>query len=73
MQRGVAALGLGGTVGLPGLAGTAAAGRATNMLLNAAPVRNALLRPTGNGLLESAAPNLLTESLRRVAPLIPSR
>lgn len=73
MQRGVAALGLGGTLGLPGLAGTAVAGRATNMLLNAEPVRNALLRPTGNALLESAAPNLLTESLRRAAPILPSQ
>ena len=75
MQRGVAALGLGGTLGLPGLVGIAAAGRAGNTLLNASPVRNALMQPVTaqNPFLESAAPNLLLESLRRSAPLIPGQ
>lgn len=50
------------------------AGRGANALLGSTTARNALMNPSvTNPLLETAAPNLLTESLRRVAPLIPSR
>lgn len=51
------------------------AGRGANALLGSSQVRNALMNPsvTTNPLLETTAPNLLTEGVRRVAPLIPSR
>lgn len=50
------------------------AGRGANALLGSAQVRNALMNPSvNNPLLETTAPNLLTEGMRRIAPLIPSR
>lgn len=72
MQRAVAALGLGGAVGVPGLIGTSLAGRGLNSLLNAAPVRNALMKgaPAAGA---AGGPNALMNMLRTSAPLLPAQ
>lgn len=63
MQRGAAALGIGGTLGLPGLAATAAAGRGTNMLLNSNATRNLLMQQPGvNALAMDPVQQLLYRS-----------
>lgn len=72
MQRGVAALGLGGSLGIPALAGVSLAGRGTNTLLNSNVVRDMLLRPTLPATAEKPL-GLLPNVIRGVAPLIPSR
>ena len=61
MQRGFAALGLGGTLGPAGLAGTAAAGRLSNLLLDSNAARNYALGNQGNVML--------SDLLREAAPI----
>ena len=57
MQRGAAALGIGGTVGLPGLAASMAAGRATNMALNSNIAKKLVTgQPVIGNALERVAP-----------------
>lgn len=60
MQRGMAAIGIGGTLGPAGLAGTAAAGRLANTLMNSQSARDFMLN-NGNHALANA--------LRKGAPL----
>jgi hypothetical protein len=67
MQRGAAALGVGGALGLPALAGVAAGGRATNMALNSEAVKNALMRQRVPG-----SPNALGALPYRAAPILGS-
>lgn len=69
MQRGFAALGVGGSLGLPALAGVAAAGRVTNSALNSNLARNALTN--GATSVSPGTLNLLQGGYR-AAPLIGS-
>lgn len=61
MQRGMAAIGIGGTLGPAGLAGTVAAGRMANSLMNSQSARDFMLN-NGNHALANA--------LRKGAPLV---
>lgn len=76
MQRGVAAMGVGSLTGLPGLAATATAGRATNMLLNSGMAKNfvtgnALAQPRGAlGTGFNALADLSEPALYRSAPAL---
>lgn len=72
MQRAVAALGVGGSLGLPALAGVSAAGRGTNALLNSNVIRDILLNPALPSTAEKPL-GLLPNFVRSAAPLIPSR
>ena len=64
MQRGFAALGVGGFAGAPVLAGTMAGGRAINSALNSQTARNLMMNP-------SQVPPQLIEALRRGALAAP--
>jgi hypothetical protein len=66
-QRAAAGLGVGGFVGLPALAGTIAAGRATNALMNSNTVRSAAL-----GQPLTRAPRL-AELVFKTAPVVGSQ
>ncbi|SNT33783.1 hypothetical protein SAMN06265795_12649 [Noviherbaspirillum humi] len=68
MQRAVAGMAAGGMGGIPGLAGIAATGRGTNMLLNSATVKNALLGEA-NPALGTSVRNALAAGYR-IAPVI---
>lgn len=71
-QRAFAGLGIGGTAGLPALAGTVAAGRLTNTALNSSAVRNALMRPATEPLT-SLDLDRLGQLFYRAAPVAGSR
>jgi hypothetical protein len=64
MQRAFAALGIGGAVGLPALAGTMAGGRLANTLLNSQSAKQLMLNP-------ATVPPGLIEALRRGALAAP--
>lgn len=68
MQRAVAALGVGGTLGLPALAGGAVAARGVNSVMNSRTAREMML----NGGAKGLSPEML-EILYRTAPVVGSR
>lgn len=72
MQRAAAALGVGGSLGLPALAGVATAGRGVNTLMNSNLMREMLLNPALPAAAERPM-GLLSNTIRSVGPLIPSR
>jgi hypothetical protein len=69
MQRAAAALGVGGSLGLPALAGVSAGGRAANSALNSNALRDLMLQPR-NPLLGEAPMGMITQGVRRTAPLL---
>lgn len=72
MQRAAAALGVGGSLGLPALAGVSAVGRGTNTLLNSNLMREMLLNPVLPAAAEKPM-GLLPNAFKSIGPLIPSR
>lgn len=71
MQRAVAAMGIGSMTGLPGLAATATAGKATNMLLNTNAARNFMLQQPGNmGQGVNRLGQKINPALYRAAPVL---
>jgi len=74
MQRGVAALGVGGALGLPALGALSGGARATNMLLNSNALRSAVLNPAEQNALAKALANPeLQQAVYRTAPAISAR
>lgn len=71
MQRAIVGLGGAAVGGIPGVAAGAAAGRATNMLLNSNTLRNAMLGETAkNSLVELAMKPEVRQLVYRGAPVI---
>ncbi len=66
-QRALAAVGVGSMTGLPGLAGTAVAGRGANMLLNSGMAKNFV---TGNSLLPAGAQPAANRLAETALPLL---
>ena len=59
MQRGFAAVGIGGAAGLPALGGTVAAGRLANTALNSNALKNFMMKESSKGLLGNAIDDAL--------------
>jgi hypothetical protein len=73
MQRGAAALGVGGVMGIPTLAAVSGGARATNMLLNTNAARNAALNTQPNALADLLANPELQQAVLKAAPPVSAR
>jgi hypothetical protein len=70
-QRAVAGLGLGGVAGVPALAGSVAAGRGANMLLNSSIMKNAVTgSPQTNQMMRLLGEPEAQQFLYRSAPVV---
>ena len=69
MQRGFAAVGIGGAAGLPALGGTVAAGRLANTALNSNALKNFMMKESSKGLLGNAIDDALP-LMYRTNPLV---
>ena len=70
-QRAVAGLGLGGVAGVPALAGSVAAGRGANMLLNSSVMKNAMTgSPQTNQMMRLLGEPEAQQFLYRSAPVV---
>jgi len=70
-QRAVAGLGLGGVAGVPALAGSVAAGRGANMLLNSSVMKNAVTgSPQTNQMMRLLGEPEAQQFLYRSAPVV---
>jgi hypothetical protein len=72
MQRGFAAVGIGGAAGLPALGATIAGGRLTNSALNSNALRNFMVNGAPESVQRLGASPELNQLIYRAAPVVPA-